>query len=219
VSHDLQKMIWDDPEPKGSAKLVLLCLGSFVSHESWKQGRDLLAWPSQNTIARRCGIQRSTVERALKELLSLKKIADTGRRKQRRTVVYEVYPPSHHLPDPGASDLPGDEASHDMPGDRASGASGGSDLPDSADDLPDLDGDLPDPAASTCPNLLHKRVRSELEESELRVSRRAQARESVQGADLAGELAEVETLLAERPADKLLAGRRKELRESLGAPA
>src|ERR1043165_2784529 len=104
VSHDLQKMIWQDPEPTGNTKLVLLCLGSFVSHDAWKQGRDLVAWPSQNTIARRCGIQRSTVENALKKLVKQEKIVDTGRRKHRGSVVYEIYPPSHHLPDPEAGD-------------------------------------------------------------------------------------------------------------------
>lgn len=222
VSHDLQKMIWQDPEAKGNTKLVLLCLGSYVSHDAWKQGRDLLAWPSQNTVARRCGIQRSTVERALKELLKLQKIADTGKRKQRRSVVYELYPSTApDLPDPEASvvpDLPRSEASHDMPGDGASGTGGGPNLPDSAHDLPDPEGDLPDSAASTCPILQHKRVRRGLEESELgEMQVRAGARGSVEGDDLAGELAEVEALLAERPADKLLTGRRDELRESLGA--
>jgi hypothetical protein len=221
VSHDLQKMIWEDQEPKGSAKLVLLCLGSFVSHDRWKQGRDLLAWPSQNTIARRCGIQRSTVERALKELLKQRKIADTGRRKQRRSVVYELYPSTvPDLPDPEASDLPAYEASADLPRHGASGAGSRNDLPDSAHDLPDVDNDLPDPAASTCPDLQHKRVRRGLEESEVAVGKaRAGARASIEVEDLSAELAEVEGLLAERPADKLLNGRRAELQESLGAGA
>lgn len=215
MSLDLQKMIWDDPEPKGSAKLVLLCLGSFVSHDRWKQGRDLIAWPSQNTIARRCGIQRSTVERALKELLSLQKIADTGMRKQRRSVVYELYPSTApDLPDSGASDLPDSEASDDMPSDGASGDPGGPDLPDSAHDLPDPDADLPDSAASTCPNLQHKRVRKGLEESDLGETKRAQARASVGAEDLSEELAEVEELLKRRPADKLLNRRREELQQA-----
>jgi Helix-turn-helix domain len=217
VSHDLQKMVWEDPEPKGSSKLVLLCMASFVSHDAWKQGRDLLAWPSQNTIARRCGIQRSTVERALKELLKLQKIADTGMRKQRRTVVYELYPSTApDLPDPGASDLPDSEASDDMPGDEAS--DGGLDvhLPDSAHDLPDFDVHLPDSAATTCPNLQHKRVRKGLEESELGETKRAQARASIEVEDLSEELAGVEKLLEARPNDKLLGGRRAELRQRLG---
>jgi len=215
MSLDLQKMIWDDPEPKGSAKLVLLCLGSFVSHDAWKQGRDLLAWPSQNTLARRCGIQRSTVERALKELLKLRKIADTGRRKQRRSVVYELYPSTAPvLPDPGAGDLPGSEASDDMPDPGAGGGGLVSDLPDSAHDLPDPEDDLPDSAASTCPNLQHKRVRKGLEESELGETKRAQARASVGVEDLSEALAEVEELLKRRPADKLLNRRRKELQQA-----
>jgi hypothetical protein len=211
VSLDLQKMIWEDPEPKGSAKLVFLCMASFVSHNAWKQGRDLLAWPSQNTIARRCGIQRSTVERALKELLGLQKIADTGMRKQRRSVVYELYPSTAPvLPDPRASDLPGSEASEDMPADGASDGKGPADLPDSAHDLPDS-------AASTCPNLQHKRVRKGLEESELGETKRAQARASVEAGDLSEELAGVEKLLETRPNDKLLGGRRAELRQRLRA--
>jgi hypothetical protein len=218
VSIDLQKMVWQDPEPKGTAKMVLLCLASFVSHDAWKQGRDLLAWPSQNTVARRCGIQRSTVERSLEKLTEQGKIVDTGKRKTRRSVVYELYPSTApDLPDYGASDLPDPAACDDLPDGGASESGGVSDLPDPANHLPDPAGplarscgnNLPDPAAQ------ESKERGNGERSTAVTQAGASARDLDSDSDLAGELAEVEALLGVRPADKLLTRRRDELRHTL----
>jgi hypothetical protein len=230
VSLDLQKKIWDDPEPRGPSKLVFLHLASYVSKEAWDRGRDLRAWPSQNTIATKTGIPRSSVERALANLTVQGKIRDTGVRRQRGTVVWELYPSI--APDVTAgwelADLPEDEASQeaDLPDGRASGTdlpdSGAGaplvavDLPDPRHDLPDPPADLPDSGAGSCPTTGHKREVTDQNSREIkREKARAGARGSIEGEDLAGELAQVETLLADRPADKLLSGRRDELRESL----
>ena len=233
VSLDLQKMIWDDPEPRGQSKYVLLHLASYVKKDAWDGGGLLLAWPSQNTIARKCGIPRSSVERALASLAELEKIRDTGQRRQRRTIVWELYPSTApnvtagweltNLPDSRAGhpgDLPDDGASEtNLPDYRAGVAGASDDLPDSHDDLPDPSTDLPDSRAGTCPTTGHKRE-EEVRTTEIhRERRRASARESGEGDDLAGELAEVERLLEDRPADRLLTGRRDELRDSLGAAA
>jgi hypothetical protein len=183
VSIDLQKQIWDDPEPRGQSKLVLQHLASYVSKEAWDKALPMLAWPSQNTIARKCGIPRSSVERALANLESLGKIRDTGRRRQRRTVVWELYPSqaptvkagweyaddlpdsgagrSEDLPDYGASggpDMPEGGASEAvLPDYRASDRPVVADLPDPRRDLPDPLADLPDSGAGSCPATGHKR--------------------------------------------------------------
>ncbi len=225
VSLDLQKMIWDDQEARGQSKLVLLHLASYVKKEAWDCGRDMRAWPSQNTIARKCGIPRSSVERALTNLTELEKIRDTGIRRQRGTVVWDLYPSTApevtagwemaDLPDGGAGDLPGSRAGvlTDLPGSGASGEGPSGDLPDSRHDLPDPQSDLPDGGAGSCPKVGHKREVTEKNSREIkREKARAGARGSVNGEDLSGALAEVERLLERRPDDKLLTRRRAELK-------
>jgi Helix-turn-helix domain len=223
VSFDLQKMIWDDPEPKGAALTVLLCLASFVPQERWKRGEDLRAWPSQSTLARRCNCSRSTVERALEDLVSLDKIRDTGLRRTRMTIVWELYPSGgSDLPDPGAGDMPRSEAG-DMPYDGAGGPTETADLPHPEHDLPHL-GQRPAPSCSI--NLPQSEAqvsnRSEETESDVGVMRAgAGARASIQGVedrDLAGDLADVENWLERRPDDKLLRARRDELSAELAVP-
>lgn len=227
MSLDLQKRIWDDPTVKGQAKLVFLHLASYVPKEAWDRGRDLRAWPSQSTISRKCGIPRSSVERALSNLSELEKIRDTGIRRQRGTVVWELYPSTApevtagwemaDLPDSRASDLPDYGAGHpaDLPDSGAGASPASADLPDSRHDLPDPQADLPDSGARSCPIAGHKREVTEKNSREIKREKARGARGS--GDDLAAELAKVEALLAGRPDDKLLTGRRDELRESLGA--
>lgn len=233
VSVDLQKLVWDDKEPRGSAKAVLVHLAWYVKKSAWDRGGPLHTWPSQNTIAEKCCIARSTVEAALKELVELGKIRDTGIRRQRGTVVWEIYPSTApevtagyelaDLPDDRASQrsvLPGSRASApDLPGDEAGQSAAVLDLPDSRLDLPDSPTDLPGDEAGTCPVAGDKRGRGGNRRGDIRGKARADARELVEGEDLARELAEVEGLLAGRPDDKLLARHRDELRESLGATA
>ena len=227
VSIDLQRQVWDDPEPRGSAKTVLVHLAWYVKKDAWDRGGNLLAWPSQNTIASKCCIARSTVEGALKELVELGKIRDTGLRRQRRTVVWELYPSTApavtagweiaDLPDSRACDLPDHRASEtDMPGDEASATGGPDDLPDSRHDLPDPSTDLPGDEAGSCPVAGDKREGTEENRRGNRERRRAQARDLDSGPGLSEELAEVEALLGARPNDKLLDGRRQELQRRLG---
>lgn len=224
MSLDLQRQIWDDPEARGQAKLVLLHLASYVKKETWDRGRDMRAWPSQNTIARKCGIPRSSVERALANLSDLQKIRDTGNRRQRGTVVWELYPSTApevvagwettDLPDSRASHLPDHGASRpdDLPDDGAGAQTPFDDLPDSRHDLPDPQSDLPDDGAGSCPKAGHKREVTEKNSREIKREKARGARGSVEGEDLSGELAEVERLLARRPTDKLLSRRRDELK-------
>lgn len=230
MSLDLQKQVWDDPEPRGAALTVLLLLASYVPHERWKRGEAALAWPSQNTIARKCNCERSTVQRALEDLQKLGKIKDTGMRKTRRSIVWELYP-AEGIPDfkTGAElaasfergDLTDGGSSDDMAEDRSGGEGHSLHLTDPADDLTDPRGDLTDGGSSTGPISRHKR---ELEAKQQQrdageVQARAGARDPGEGEDLSEELAEVEKLLKRRPADKLLNGRRDELLAEVGRVA
>jgi hypothetical protein len=235
MSLDLQKQIWDDPEPRGNAKYVLVHLASYVKHDAWRNGDDLLAWPSQNTVAAKCCIARSTVEKAFADLEALGKIRDTGRRKGRRTVVWELYPSTAPEVQSGADlaadlpayrasglgDLPGSEASNgDLPEGRAGELSTGPDLPGSRQDLPGSHGDLPGSEASTCPPTGHEQRReSRTTNTEGEMRARAGARNQGEGEDLSEELAEVEELLGRRPADRLLNERRDEILAATGGAA
>jgi helix-turn-helix protein len=211
VSLDLQKRIWDDPEPKGAALTVLLLLASYVPHERWMRGDAPLAWPSQNTIARKCNCRRSTVQLALEELQRLGKIKDTGMRKTRGSVVWELYP----LDEPDLTDC---ESSRDMTDQESGEEIRTPDLTDPEIDLTDPRSDLTDDESRTGPNIGHKR---ELETNQQRdaveMRARACARDSVEGEDLSAELAEVEELLERRPADRILNGRRDELLAAVGS--
>ena len=227
MSLDLQKMIWDDPEPKGAALTVFLLLASYVPHERWKRGDAPLAWPSQNTIARKCNCRRSTVQLALEELQKLGKIRDTGMRKTRRSVVWELYPPDE-LPDTktGAElaeefergQLTDDESGHDLTDGESGGEIADADLTDPEHDLTDPRSHLTDDESTTGPNIGHKRElethQTDIDAVEVRA--RASARISGEGEDLSEELAEVEELLQSRPADQLLNGRRDELLSAVG---
>lgn len=224
MSLDLQKRVWDDREPKGSAKAVLLHLAWYVKKDAWDRGGDLLAWPSQNTIAAKCCIARSTVEEALRELVRLGKIRDTGLRRQRRTVVWELYPSTApdvtagwelaDLPGSRASDIPGSRASEpDLPGSGAGETAVANNLPGHRHDLPDSPRDLPGDGAGSCPVTGDKREEEgKNNKREKREKARAGARDLDPGPDLSEELAEVEALLQQRPTDKLLSARRDELR-------
>ncbi len=226
VSLDLQKQIWDDPEPKGAALTVFLLLASYVPHERWKRGDAPLAWPSQNTIARKCNCQRSTVQLALEELQRLGKIRDTGMRKTRRSVVWELYPPDD-LPDTktGAElaeefergELTDEESGHDLTDGESGRGVADADLTDPGKDLTDPGKDLTDEESGTGPIIRHKReVETQAIESDVGEMRaRAGARISGEGEDLSGELADVEELLESRPHDQLLTRRRDELRAEL----
>ena len=124
---------------KGNARLVLLCFADCVNEERLRRGLPAEAWPSQNWIAKWCNCSRSTVEEALAKLVELGEIVDTGKRKSRGTIVWEL--PLPVLPDSGASE---------------EGEVG--QLPDSRHDLPDLPDDLPDSGASPARTSGHEPV-------------------------------------------------------------
>ena len=70
--------------------LVLLALADHINEKALQAGKGAEAWPSQGTIAKKCNCSRSTVERALERLQLLDEIQDTGERRLRGTVVWEV---------------------------------------------------------------------------------------------------------------------------------
>jgi hypothetical protein len=57
--------VWDHSQAEGNARLVLLAIADNAGHD----GRD--AWPSQETLARKCRVSVRTVRRAIKELVDL----------------------------------------------------------------------------------------------------------------------------------------------------
>lgn len=87
--------VWKRSTAKGNHLLVLLALADFVFEETLEDVGEALAWPSQNTLAKRCNCSRSTVELALTALAEDGEIEDTGERKWKRyrgTTVWSILP-------------------------------------------------------------------------------------------------------------------------------
>jgi hypothetical protein len=57
--------VWDLSESTGSARLVLLAIADSCDHDGTN------AWPALETIAKKTKVSRSTVKRAVKELVGL----------------------------------------------------------------------------------------------------------------------------------------------------
>lgn len=57
--------VWDLSESTGSARLVLLAIADSCDHDGTN------AWPAIETIAKKTKVSRSTVKRAIKELVGL----------------------------------------------------------------------------------------------------------------------------------------------------
>ena len=57
--------VWDLSESTGSARLVLLAIADSCDHDGTN------AWPAVETIAKKTKVSRSTVQRAIKELVAL----------------------------------------------------------------------------------------------------------------------------------------------------
>lgn len=74
------------------ARLVLVVLAEAVNERRLKAGEPPEAWLSQGKIASRAGICDRAVRRHLTELMRLGEIEDTGRRKGRGAVVWEIVP-------------------------------------------------------------------------------------------------------------------------------
>lgn len=134
-----QGIVFDHSRSKGAARLVLLCLASYVAHEKWQRGEPPVAYPSQTTIARKCNCSRSTVERALIELQELGEIVDTRDRWHRGTVIWELA-----LDALRTDEVLGGPANLTDPGSGADPRHGNLTDPGGAD-LTDPGGDLTDP--------------------------------------------------------------------------
>jgi DNA-binding transcriptional MocR family regulator len=127
------KAVWKHSEATGNARLVLLALADHVNEQRVQVGDPWEAWPSQNTLARICNCSRSSVKRALEELRELGEIEDTGERKLRGTVVYEILPDL--LPDMAHSGPGGAAENVDLAHSAPDLAHSGTDLAHSEDYL------------------------------------------------------------------------------------
>jgi hypothetical protein len=108
------RTVFEQSRSTGAARLVLLCLASYVAHEKWKRGEPPLAFPSQRTIAERCNCSRSTVQLALRDLERLGEICDTGERRggrggRRGPVVWELLLDDMGVGDEWTDPRPNDE--------------------------------------------------------------------------------------------------------------
>lgn len=78
--------------------LVLLELADAVNEQRLQAGYSMKAWPSQGLLAWRLNSSRRSVARALEELEEAGEIQDTGERKGRGTVVWEITLPDSKPP-------------------------------------------------------------------------------------------------------------------------
>jgi hypothetical protein len=85
------KAVWAGSRATGNARLVLLALADFANEEEVKFCGNAEAWPSQSKLAHMCRCRRSTVQEALKALVALGEIENTGRRKRRGTIVWKLH--------------------------------------------------------------------------------------------------------------------------------
>ena len=108
--------VWEHSKATGNARLVLLALAEHVNEQRIKAGYPWEAWPSQSTLARMCGCSRSTIQLALEKLVELGEIADTGERRKRGIIAWEIVLE--------ASDLTDSESGHDDMTDSRSGSEG-----------------------------------------------------------------------------------------------
>jgi hypothetical protein len=86
------KAVWERSRSTRSTRLVLLALADHVNEQRIQAGYPWEAWPSQRTLARLCNCSRSAVQEAIERLHELGEIADTGERRHRGTIVWEVLP-------------------------------------------------------------------------------------------------------------------------------
>lgn len=75
-----------------TARLVLIILAEAVNDKRLDAGLPAEAWLSQGKIAQRAGLSDRQVRRRLAELKELGEIEDTGQRKGRGAVVWEIVP-------------------------------------------------------------------------------------------------------------------------------
>ena len=147
--------VFEYSRSKGAARLVLLSLAKHVNEQKLEAFGEATAWPSQNTLARLGNCSRSTVQRALSELVDLGEIEDTGERRTRDTVVWEIQLQDMEMRHNLTQDRSGDD---DMTQHGSCGRSGSDDLTHPAHDLTDFGIDLTDPGSAPDSTLNHKQV-------------------------------------------------------------
>lgn len=144
--------VWEHSPATGNARLVELYLADRVNERSLRAGHPAIAWASQRTLAKVCRCARSTVQEALEELQELGRITDTGQRKQRGTVMWELHLTENRSSQAG--DLTENRSSPD--GWTENQSSGNGDRTDSASDWTDPQEDWTGNRAGTGPTTGHK---------------------------------------------------------------
>jgi len=213
--------VFDYSRSKGAGRLVLLALAKHVNEQKLEQYEEALAWPSQNTMARLCNCSRSTVQRGLDSLVAIGEIKDTGERRTRDTVVWEILIENmrvrHDLTHPGSGQA-------NLTQDGSGEGSEGDDLTHPARDLTDSGDDLTHPASSPDSTLNHKQeVEVEVKKEEIKSSpppadldghssltekgnnNSTKAQRLAERKELEDRRTECEELLGQRPKDRLLA--------------
>ncbi|AQM21468.1 helix-turn-helix domain-containing protein [Vibrio anguillarum] len=75
MSIKIMSAVWDVSAFKGNQKLILLCLADFASDEGY-------AWPSIGTVARKCGVSKTTLKSQIKTLIDLGVLKVKHRKKE-----------------------------------------------------------------------------------------------------------------------------------------
>ncbi|WP_217516879.1 helix-turn-helix domain-containing protein [Vibrio metschnikovii] len=75
MSIKIMSAVWDVSAFRGNQKLILLCLADFASDEGY-------AWPSLGTVAKKCGVSKSTLKSQIKTLVDLGVLKVKHRKKE-----------------------------------------------------------------------------------------------------------------------------------------
>lgn len=77
----------------GTVRLLELVLASHVNEERLIERGEARAWPSQRRLAKLCNCSRRSIQERLDGLVGMGCITDTGERRGRRVVVWELLVP------------------------------------------------------------------------------------------------------------------------------
>jgi DNA-binding FadR family transcriptional regulator len=78
---------------RGNARNVLHSIAYHVSEERVKAGEPWLAWPGERTLMREARCSRTSLRESLARLVAEGAIRDTGERRHRSVIVWEMVPP------------------------------------------------------------------------------------------------------------------------------